>query len=211
MIKLRLNGVNFDMTGNDDFALSFSASKLQSIESRSGDFSTTFSLPLTSSLATAIGHTNRLDSASQFPYSDIAAEVFINEILVFNGFAKVLRITDVLEMQVFSGNSNWLNLINEKQLQELDLSALNLTMNAANVQANRLNDYTVGFLFPNAYYGAFALPAFKIIDCGSLFKSNTVTFEIELNNVGKSKIASVPIISVTVVVYSIELAVKFTT
>jgi hypothetical protein len=156
MIKLRLNGVFFDMEGNEEFALSFSASKLQSIESRSGDFSTTFSLPLTSDLATAIGHTNRLDSVSQFPYSDIAAEVFINDILVFNGFAKVVRITDVLELQVYSGNSNWLTLINERRLQEIDLSDLNLTMNATNVQANRLNTYLSGFVFPNAFYGEFA-------------------------------------------------------
>ena len=158
MIKLRLNGVFFDMEGNEEFALSFSASKLQSIESRSGDFSTTFSLPLTSDLATAIGHTNRIDSVSQFPYSDIAAEVFINDILVFNGFAKVVRITDVLELQVYSGNSNWLTLINERRLQEIDLSDLDLTMNATNVQANRLNTYLSGFVFPNAFYGEFADP-----------------------------------------------------
>ncbi len=48
MIELILNGVSIDLSDNQDFALSFAASKLQDIESRSGDFSTTFNIPLTS-------------------------------------------------------------------------------------------------------------------------------------------------------------------
>lgn len=156
MIELILNGVSIDLSDNQDFALSFAASKLQDIESRSGDFSTSFSIPLTSSVNTSIGHINRVDSASNLPYQELTAQVLVNGVMVFNGFANIQRVTDVLELNVYSGNSNWITAISEKMLSEIDLSDLNFTMNAANIQARRLNTY--GLVYPNAYPGSFADP-----------------------------------------------------
>lgn len=156
MIELILNGVSIDLSDNQDFALSFAASKLQDIESRSGDFSTTFNIPLTSSVKLALGHINRLDSGSNTPYSQLTAQVKINNILVFDGFGNIIRVSSDLELNIYSGNSNWINAISEKLLPEIDLTDLNFTMSGANIQARRLN--TSGVVYPNAYYGEFAVP-----------------------------------------------------
>ena len=118
MIELILNGISIDLTGNEDFALSFGASKLQDIASRSGDFSTTFNLPLTSSVKQALGHINRIDSGSDLPYQELTAKVYNNSALIFNGFARIERVTDSIELSIYAGNSNWLNLIKDKQLTD---------------------------------------------------------------------------------------------
>lgn len=156
---LELNGVEIDVTQNNSFALSFSASKLQDIESRSGDFSTTFTLPLSNEVRRAIGYTNHLDSGSSLPYQVLDAKVFDRGVLVFSGFAKISRITENLELAVYSGNSNWIELIRDKKLNEVDYSILNFTMNAANVQARRLNLDRSGIVYPNAFYGEFQQPS----------------------------------------------------
>lgn len=156
MIELILNGLAIDLSDNQDFALSFAASKLQDIESRSGDFSTTFNIPLTSSVKLALGHINRLDSGSNTPYSQLTAQVKINNILVFDGFGNIIRVSSDVELNIYSGNSNWINAISEKLLPEIDLTDLNFTMSGANIQARRLN--TSGVVYPNAYYGEFAVP-----------------------------------------------------
>jgi hypothetical protein len=156
---LELNGIEIDVSQNNSFALSFSASKLQDIESRSGDFSTTFTLPLSNEVRRAIGYTNHLDSGSSLPYQVLDAKVFDKGLLVFSGFAKISRITENLELAVYSGNSNWIELIRDKKLNEVNYSTLNFTMNAANVQARRLNLDRSGIVYPNAFYGEFANPA----------------------------------------------------
>lgn len=155
---LELNGQRIDVSLNNSFALSFSASKLQDIESRSGDFSTTFTLPLSNEVRRAIGYTNHLDSGSLLPYQIIDANVYNKGLLIFSGFAKIERVTDNLELSVYSGNSNWIELIRGKKLNEIDYSILNFTMNAANVEARRLNLDKSGIVYPNAYYGAFQEP-----------------------------------------------------
>lgn len=156
MIELILNGVNIDLTGNEDVALSFAASKLQDIKSRNGDFSTTFKVPLTNDVKQAIDYSNNFTSNSSFPYRVAEAEIRESGVTVMRGFARIEKIASELEVNVFSGNSNWFDLIREKELQDLNLSDLNITFNEANVEANRLNDYTKGFCFPNAWYGKFA-------------------------------------------------------
>jgi hypothetical protein len=155
---LELNGVEIDVSQNNSFAMSFSASKLQDIESRSGDFSTTFTLPLSNEVRRAIGYTNHLDSGSSLPYQVLDAKVFDKGLLVFSGFAKISRITENLELAVYSGNSNWIELIRDKKLNEVDYSILNFTMNAANVQSRRLNLDRSGIVYPNAFYGEFQEP-----------------------------------------------------
>lgn len=157
MIELVLNGVSIDLSGNEDFALSFAASKLQEIESRSGDFSTTFQIPLTGGVKQALGHINRIDSASELPYQELTAQVYDNSVLVFNGFSRIVRVTDTIELSIYAGNSNWINLIKDKQLTDLDFSSLNFVMNATNIQARRLN--TSNLIYANAFYGEFADPS----------------------------------------------------
>jgi hypothetical protein len=158
MIELILNGISIDLSENQDFAISFSASKLQDIESRSGDYSTTFNIPMTSSVKTSLGHVNRLDSGSNLTNIQLPAIVKQNGITIFEGFGVINRITDTIELSIFSGNSNWIAAIGEKSLNDLDLSDLDLIMTSTNVAINRIKDYTNGFLFPNAYYGEFADP-----------------------------------------------------
>lgn len=178
MIELVLNGYSFDLTGEDDVALSYAASKLQDIQSRNGDFSTTFKVPLTNKVRQAIGLSNLFNSSNRYPYTIAEAEIKEQGATIIRGFARVEAIKDALEVVIFGGNSNWFDLIKDKSLRDLNLSDLNLVFNASNVEANRLNDYTDGFLFPNAYYGGFAYetPHFSTYDffpavyCYRIFK-----------------------------------------
>lgn len=158
MIELILNGINIDLTGNEDVALSYAASKLQDIKSRNGDFSTTFKVPLTNVVKQAIGHSNNFTSNSSFPYRVAEAEIRESGVTVMRGFARIEKIASEIEVNVFSGNSNWFDLIRNKSLQELDLSHLDHDYTAASIEANRLNTYVSGFVYPNIYYGGFTNP-----------------------------------------------------
>jgi hypothetical protein len=159
MIELLLNGYSFDLTGEDDVALSFAASKLQDIQSRNGDFSTTFKVPLTNKVRQAIEFSNLFNSTNRYPYTIAEAEIKEQGATIIRGFARIEAVKSSLEVVIFGGNSNWFDLIKEKSLRDLDLSDLDLVFTVANVEANRLNDYTKGFVFPNALYGGFAFEA----------------------------------------------------
>lgn len=178
MIELVLNGYSFDLTGEDDVALSFAASKLQDIQSRNGDFSTTFKVPLTNKVRQAIKFSNLFNSKNRYPYAIAEAEIKEHGATIIRGFARLEAVKSHLDVVIFGGNSNWFDLIKDKSLRDLNLSDLNMVFNAANVEANRLNDYTDGFVFPNAYYGGFAFetPHFSTYDffpavyCYRIFK-----------------------------------------
>lgn len=159
MIELLLNGLSIDLTGNEDVALSYAASKLQDIQSRNGDFSTTFKVPLTNKVKQAIGFSNLFTSASTFPYRVAEAEIREQGVVVMKGFASVKAIDDYLNVFVFGGNTNWFDEIRDRFLQDLDYYNLDLVYNAAIVSANRLNNHTKKFLFPNIYFGGFANPS----------------------------------------------------
>lgn len=159
MIELILNGYSFDLKGDDDVALSFAASKLQDIQSRNGDFSTTFKVPLTNKVRQAIEFSNLFNSTNRYPYTIAEAEIKEQGATIIRGFARIEAVKSSLEVVIFGGNSNWFDLIKDKSLRDLNLSDLNLVFTASNVEANRLNDYTKGFLFPNALYGGFAFEA----------------------------------------------------
>jgi len=74
-------------------------------------------------------------------------------IVVVYGFAQLQTCTNKeLSIVVKAQNSEFIDDIRDKQLSDLDLSDLDHIVNLANVEANRFNDYTSDYVYPDIDY-----------------------------------------------------------
>lgn len=101
-----------------------------------GDYSYTFELPLTQNNITELGIPFP-DNVSKLVYQKIDVDLVSEsgEIL-YKGFLRIERITDVIETSFFSGNNNWMSVVSGITLQELNLSRFDKEINATNIQAS---------------------------------------------------------------------------
>lgn len=152
-IELYLSDQLCDL-GEDEVVMSFGANKLQDLETRQGNYSNTFRIPMTIRNKKVIGIGHQGTAITTTIRSIITAKITEKDMPIVEGFAVINSTKNDIELTIFSGNSDWISAIGDKKLNEIDLSDLEHIWNSANVEANRLNTYESGFLYPNVFYGA---------------------------------------------------------
>lgn len=151
MIEIKVNGQIIDLFGNDTIAMTYAANNFNDISSRNGEFSNSFTIPVTANNINIFGHPNQINTASTFNKNFNSCQVYEDGILVVDGFCKLLSTQDDIEIKIFSGNSSWIDLIGEKNLSDIDLSDFDHILSDEVVNDNRLN--TTGFVYANCHYG----------------------------------------------------------
>lgn len=148
---------------NSIIAQTYAVNEIGSIETRQGGFSNNFTIPLTSKNKAILGFPEDINSASRNPYTKVDATMFDKGVPVADGYLKYQVVNDTtLQASFFSDNVNWYNLIKDKTLNDLDLSAFDhLWRHFEIIQSFDLDK---GYVYPLIDYGEFSANAPNMSD-----------------------------------------------
>lgn len=153
MTELWIDGKLCDLRRKEVIAMSYGVNRLTDIESRQGYFSNTFNLPKTANNLDVFGMPNELNSNSIIRWENLPCSIITDGVYQVFGFAQLQSVKDDISVVVKGGNADWIDLLSGKELTDLDLSDLDHIQNLANVTANRFNDYTSHYVYPDIDYG----------------------------------------------------------
>ena len=151
--ELWIDGKLCDLRRKEVIAMSYGVNRLTDIESRQGYFSNTFNLPKTANNLDVFGMPNELNSNSIIRWENLPCSIITDGVYQVFGFAQLQSVKDDISVVVKGGNADWIDLLSGKELTDLDLSDLDHIQNLANVTANRFNDYTSHYVYPDIDYG----------------------------------------------------------
>ena len=142
-----------ELSRKEVIALSYGVNRLTDIQSRQGYYSNTFRLPKTATNLDIFGYPDQLNSTDTKRYERLTAFIESDGVQVVYGFAQLQSVADFLEVVVKGGNADWIEILADKYLTDLDLSDLDHIQDLATVTANRFNDYTSHYVYPDIDYG----------------------------------------------------------
>lgn len=142
-----------ELSKREIIALSYGVNRLTDIESRQGYYSNTFKLPKTATNLEIFGHPDSLTINDAKRWQRLTAWIEVDGVQVVYGFAQLSSVGKDLEVVVKGGNSDWIADIRDKEISDIDLSDLDHLVSLANVEANRFNDYTDHYVYPDIDYG----------------------------------------------------------
>jgi hypothetical protein len=123
MIKYRINGEYLDLFSDlKDFAITKQISKIGEIDSRHGDFSTAFKVPLTANNARILRYTPELNNntdVGQFRRYD--GQLVEDEAVISDGYYQVTKFSPTkkeVEIKFFGGNSDWFDLLKDRYIND---------------------------------------------------------------------------------------------
>ena len=157
---IKANGEYLDF--NESIEIESQIKLFEEIYTATGDFSYSFDVAKTMKNLKILG----------FPYPDTIKSIYQSvpcEILddsgfkVYTGSLQVTRVTDVIQCNFFSGNTEWFGLL-DKPMTELPLFKYDVNLTVANVQASWTKDK--GIVFP-------------IIDTGTLLTRGYSNLKLE--------------------------------
>ena len=151
--ELWINNKLCDLERKEVIAMSYGVNRLTDIESRQGYYSNTFKLPKTANNLDVFGIPTELNSTSTIRWETLTCGILTDGVYQVFGFAKLQSVQDTLSVVVKGGNADWVELINGKKISELLVDSLDHVPTTALVKANRFNDYTDGYVYPDIDYG----------------------------------------------------------
>lgn len=153
MTELWIDGKLCDLEKKEVIVMSYGVNRLTDIESRQGYYSNTFKLPRTANNLDVFGIPTELNSTDTTRWERLECYIITDGIYQVFGFAQLQNVKDEISVVVKGGNADWIDLLSGKELTDLDLSDLDHIQNLANVTANRFNDYTSHYVYPDIDYG----------------------------------------------------------
>lgn len=147
-----VEGKEMDLKGEDDFmaaivAITRQANDITKPESIQADYSNTITFPDTDRNRDNLGYSDEAGSVTDIPYRVLDVQIIIDGTEVVP-FGKGGLQNGSFEMDVYSGNRNFFDVLGDKSIQELDLSAFNHNWNYADVVANAGNNtWQQGFVY----------------------------------------------------------------
>ena len=143
MLRLTLADHDIELYQNEPVNLSYQFSDVQNINSSASNFSQTFRVPLTGQNQEYFGAVNEIGLIPTWnPKTKVKAEISYNTVPIMRGFAQVKNIyiqkgryADV-ELVVFGETADLSRDVGDGMLTDVNLSAFNHTLNAANIEAS---------------------------------------------------------------------------
>lgn len=147
MVELLVDNEPLDLT--EKFLMSFQVADISDIERRQGDFTYEFDLPATQKNKRLL---KRSHTIFGYPYQFIEAWIR-SSADIKKGFIQVMEYNGAFKANFFSGNANWIALIGDKLLSDLNLSKWDHDYTRANVIDSF--SHTEGYIYPlmNVYSG----------------------------------------------------------
>ncbi len=121
MIKYRINGEYLDLFSDlKDFAITKQISKIGEINSRHGDFSTAFKVPLTANNARILRYTPELNNnTNEGQFKRYNGQLIEDESVISDGYYQVIKFSPTkkeVEVKFFGGNSDWFDLLKNRYI-----------------------------------------------------------------------------------------------
>ena len=121
MIKYRINGEYLDLFSDlKDFAITKQISKIGEINSRHGDFSTAFKVPLTANNARILRYTSELNNnTNEGQFKRYNGQLIEDEAVISDGYYQVTKFSPTkkeVEVKFFGGNTDWFDLLKNRYI-----------------------------------------------------------------------------------------------
>lgn len=157
-MMLKVNDEFLDF--NDYVEIEKHVKLFERIDETLGDFSYSFELDKTSKNMRILG--NPLpDVKNKIIYQEVLCDILDDSGLVlYKGYLRVERITEVIQCSFFSGNYNWFSLLSG-QLSDLDLSDLDTDLTESEIINSA--DNTEGIIFPLIDTGALITRSYRAL------------------------------------------------
>jgi len=155
--ELWIDGKLCDLTSKEVIAMSYGVNRLTDIESRQGYFSNTFNLPKTANNLDVFGVPTELNSTSTTRWERLECSIITDGVYQVFGFAQLQSVKDEISVVVKGGNADWIDDLRDKELTDIVLDEFDHLPTVTNVNNNRFNDYTDGYVYPDIDYGRLSL------------------------------------------------------
>ena len=132
MTELFINDSRVDLYPNIGVGITYQTANLTNLQARGGSFTNKFKVPLTANNKTVLDNNHIVNSDSNYPYQFNRASIFIDGIEVLADGIAVVEATgdDSFSVNILSGNSDFFKLIKGVNLNDLDYSDYEHTLNA---------------------------------------------------------------------------------
>lgn len=151
---LLINGYRVDLKDDDQAGFTKAANDLGDMQSRQGSYSYTIRLPKSDNNRNILENAHVLTSATRLPYQKLRCDYYADGVqLIGDGVGVIQDAGQEFNLNIYSSNAGLFQLIDGKKLEELDLSAFDLTWEHSNIVA---------------CYGNSITPVTMLIDDGTL-------------------------------------------
>ncbi len=150
-------GDDFLDSDSSVIAQTYAVNQIGELETRQGGFSNDFTIPLTDKNKGILEFPDDINSSSRNPYSKVDATLYDKGAPIADGFLR-FQIVDqnTLQASFFADNTNWYNLIKDKKLTDLNLTAFDHTWDFTTIAAAINADKDSGYTYPLIDYGEFS-------------------------------------------------------
>jgi len=172
-MRIKVGDIVLDQFNNTIIAQNYEVNEFGDLSTRTGGFSNDFTLPLTTKNENALGFPSDLNISTREPYEKVDAQLVDVGAIVAIGYLRYKKIEDkTIKCAFFEGNTEWFNLLKDKKMSELDLSAFNHNWDYSTIGDSIADNKTSGFVYPLIDYGHFvnqALATTTAIDSDQMF------------------------------------------
>lgn len=172
MLQLLINHQPADLSGNEEIAADYAMFDVKDMGSRKGTRSYTFKLPLTANNKRLFEIPTQLHNLSTMPYRRIHARALKDGIDLGIRFAEIEEISDEMEVRLYGGNSDFFELIKDKNLRDVNLRQYNHFRTHDLIAQSRFNNS--GYIYPIINYyneaeGSIAFNSNRIMDVDDMY------------------------------------------
>lgn len=123
-VELFINGSIIELSDKTNIGLTFQRNNIAELQTRQGNTSNEFSVPKTQSNQIAFENSDNVNSATYFPYRKLDAKITQNGIEIMpEAVASIEEADKNYKVIVNNGVTSFFDLLGEKKLSDLDLSA----------------------------------------------------------------------------------------
>jgi hypothetical protein len=145
--QYKLDGFN----PSEVISLTLSEAKFNDIVQRGGSLSNQVKIAKTSNNQKTLGLLDDANADTPQAYKLFNADLYVDALKVFSGNAQILESNEFYTIRFFSSSAGFFSQLKGRKLNTINLSSLNHTWTAANVNTRRQT--TTGVVYPNINYG----------------------------------------------------------
>jgi len=135
MIEIIVNNVSLELSNRTRIGLTILSSDITSLTTRTGDFTNTFTIPVTKKNMNALNHVNLVTSSSTLPYRVVKATFKEDGVeVVSNAYCVISSVTsDDITLNIFTGNLDFIKALGDLKVSDLYLDEPSIVWSRTNV------------------------------------------------------------------------------
>lgn len=149
-----LNELDLEEKEDNKLAINFVSFDFKNPTIAQNDISISFTLPKTQKNLKEIGYVNNISSDSVYPYVENKYNIYRDSVVIMtNAIIYIESVSDVININILGRIKDFFTQIQDKNLQDLDMSAYNHAFNRATIEASHNNTYQDGYVYDLIHRG----------------------------------------------------------